>query len=225
VVDATPVDPGGESARLLANGFRFPSQRRLLVLGTVNSWKGIDTVIRALSLVVGEFTDLQLDVVGDAMDKALLAELQDLARTCGVVERVHFLPHVDQVDSTIRGACCVVSASVPWNGGPETFGRTVVESWAYLRPVIASRFGGPETLIEEKTDGLLFDPGDPEDLARALRALLRDPEEMWRLAVNGRRKFVHQFSATKVSARFLELLEELRGDPGADAESSVQSSR
>jgi glycosyltransferase involved in cell wall biosynthesis len=49
-------------------------------------------------------------------------------------------------------------------------------------PVVASRHGGPVDIIEEGRDGLLFRPGDVEDLAEKIVSLLEDPALSRRLA-------------------------------------------
>lgn len=69
----------------------------------------------------------------------------------------------------------------------EAFGLTALEAGGWALPVIAARSGGfPETVIEGEA-GLLVEPNDPADLARALQLLLRGPTERQRLGRNARR--------------------------------------
>src|SRR5207247_9451405 len=55
------------------------------------------------------------------------------------------------------------------------------EAFAAGGPVVASRIGGiPETVTDE-VNGLLFEPGDVDDLARQLRRLIQEPDLLPRL--------------------------------------------
>lgn len=182
------------------------SDRWLLVLGTVNRWKGIDVAIEALARLGEGFEDVGLRIVGREGDPGLVAELMALAERRGVAGQVVFVPHVDEVDAVIASSHCVISASVPWNGGPETFGRTVVEAWAWKRPVIASDCGGPLHLIEHEVDGLLFEAGSAADLAVAIRRVVADPELADRLGENGFMKYSCSYTSKAVAKGFEELL-------------------
>lgn len=57
-------------------------------------------------------------------------------------------------------------------GELETFGQTLQEAHAAGVPVVAPRRGGPVDLVREGLDGLLYTPGDPSDLRRAVTHLV-----------------------------------------------------
>jgi len=56
----------------------------------------------------------------------------------------------------------------------ETFGLTIIESYAYGKPVIASRIGAIPELVENYKNGILFDPGNIKELASAINRLYTD---------------------------------------------------
>ena len=58
----------------------------------------------------------------------------------------------------------------------DSLSRTSVEAMASGIPVIASRIGGLPYTVTDGVTGLLFEPGDPADLARKIARLLDDPE-------------------------------------------------
>ncbi len=78
---------------------------------------------------------------------------------------------------------------------------TSVEAMAAGVPVVASRIGGlPYTVVDGDT-GLLFEPGDPVDLARAIARLLDDPGLRNRLGLAGRERFEAEFTWETVIER------------------------
>ena len=85
---------------------------------------------------------------------------------------------------------------------------TVLEALGCGVPVIASRVGGiPEQLTEET--GVLVEPGDPEALARAIDALLADPERRTRMGEAAAADARTRFSLERQVDAYLDLYEEL----------------
>lgn len=54
----------------------------------------------------------------------------------------------------------------------ESLGRTAVEAIAVGRPIVASRFVGLTFTVQDEVTGILFEPGEPVDLANQLARLL-----------------------------------------------------
>ena len=90
----------------------------------------------------------------------------------------------EDLDAFYRGARMVVFPSV-WF---ETFGLVGAEAMARGIPVVASRIGALECLVEDGVDGLHFEPGNAADLASKVMRLWGDPELCRRLGAAGRRK-------------------------------------
>jgi glycosyltransferase involved in cell wall biosynthesis len=57
----------------------------------------------------------------------------------------------------------------------EPFGQAVLEALASERPVVATKIGGPPELVPPEA-GVLVDPSDPDELARALETALALPD-------------------------------------------------
>jgi glycosyltransferase involved in cell wall biosynthesis len=68
------------------------------------------------------------------------------------------------VAALMRNACDIVVLS----SQSETFGMVLIESLASGKPVVASRCGGPESIVTDASLGALCAPNDPEALAECL---------------------------------------------------------
>ncbi|OLR92440.1 glycosyltransferase [Actinokineospora bangkokensis] len=91
------------------------------------------------------------------------------------------VPH-PQIMAAMAAAAVVVVPS-RW---PEPQGLVAVEALAAGTPVVASRIGGLQELVEDGVTGLLVPPGDPDALAAALDDLLDDPARRARMGEAGR---------------------------------------
>ena len=94
------------------------------------------------------------------------------------------------LDSFYREARFLVVPSV-WF---ETFGLVAAEAMAHGLPVIASRIGGLPEVVEHGVSGLLVNPGDSDDLARAMRLLWENPSLCRQMGEAARRRAIQQFS-------------------------------
>lgn len=89
------------------------------------------------------------------------------------------------------GARIVVVPSL-WD---ETFGLVAAEAMAHGKPVVAARIGALADTVVDGETGLLFKPGDVDDLARQLRRLWDDPALCRQLGNAGRHRVRTAFDA------------------------------
>jgi glycosyltransferase involved in cell wall biosynthesis len=76
----------------------------------------------------------------------------------------------------------------------ETYGVVGAEAMSHGIPVVAARIGALAQLVDDGVDGLLYEPGNVDDLARQMRRLWDDPELARRLGAAAREKAVRAFS-------------------------------
>jgi glycosyltransferase involved in cell wall biosynthesis len=79
----------------------------------------------------------------------------------------------------------------------ESFGLTAIEALAMETPVVATRCGGPEEIIEDGITGILVPVKDPCALADAIVNLLLEPELSSCLGINGRKHIVEKFGVDR----------------------------
>ncbi|MES9923390.1 MAG: glycosyltransferase family 4 protein [Candidatus Thiodiazotropha endolucinida] len=76
----------------------------------------------------------------------------------------------------------------------ENFPRTIVEAFSCSLPVIASRIGALENIIQNGKTGLFFEPDDPSDLAKKIKWATSNADLMWIMGKNARKKYEEEYS-------------------------------
>lgn len=141
---------------------------RLVLAGLKTRSKGQHEAITALGLLVADGLDVELTLVGDG-DQAYERELDDLAVSLGVEQRVHSIPFTPSPLDVIADADVALMCS-----RAEAFGRVTVEALKAGKPVVASESGGTPELVRHGENGLLYESGKPAELAKAVRMLYED---------------------------------------------------
>jgi glycosyltransferase involved in cell wall biosynthesis len=72
---------------------------------------------------------------------------------------------------------------------------TILEAFACGLPVIGSNLGSTAELVDHRRTGLLFRPGDAEDLARQVRWVFTHPEEMQAMRAAARQEYLTKYTA------------------------------
>jgi glycosyltransferase involved in cell wall biosynthesis len=122
------------------------------------------------------------------------------------------LPH-DQTLRTIKGARFLIFAS-EWY---ETFGLTIIEAFACGIPVICSRLGAMQEIVEDGRTGLHFTSGDSQNLAEKVEWAWNHPKRMQQMGEEARREYESKYSAEKNYPILMEIYKQAIA--GSDFES------
>jgi glycosyltransferase involved in cell wall biosynthesis len=130
----------------------------LLMPGRLTRWKGQEDFIRLIAALHGGGLPVHGLIVGEPHPRKLpfLEELQQLAASLGISERISFLGHRSDIREIMTESALVYSLS----RDPEAFGRVSLEALALGKPVIGYNHGGvAEQLLALFPEGLV-PPGD-----------------------------------------------------------------
>jgi glycosyltransferase involved in cell wall biosynthesis len=167
------------------------------------------TLLRALKSVPG----LRLKVVGDG---SLRPQLEKLACSSGLNDRVEFIGRRDDVPELLRAADIYVHST-----HSDGFAISVAEAMAAGLPVVASNVPGLSWVTGDAA--LLCKPGDPDDLASQLRLLAGNAELRKELGRRGKIR-ARQFSIDATVNAHIELYESLVGSAHRAGVRSASSS-
>lgn len=181
---------------------RAPGPLRLLNVGMLLPKKGQHRLLEALKQLVDGGLDATLRICGAGPEEA---PLRALTRALGLEARVELLGDCprEQVRQEMA-ACDVFVLSSLY----ETFGVVLVEALASGKPVVATRCGGPQDIVEPG-DGLLVDKDCASALAQGIREVAGhlsdyDPDDL-------RARCVSRFSEQAFVGRHREVYEAVAG--------------
>ena len=189
-VDSTPAHESLRSTR---------SSGSFLFVGRLEAEKGIAVLADALRSA----PDIALRVAGSGRGEEVLKSL-GRATLLGVLS-------AQQVRDEMQRALALVMPSICY----ENFPRSLVEAFACGLPVVASRLGAMAELVDDKRTGLLFEPGNGEDLKAKLRWAQANPNAMRMMGCNARReyeaKYTPEINYRQLIAIYLDAIREVRG--------------
>ena len=155
---------------------------KLITVGSLIPRKSINTIITA----VANCENCTLTIIGDGSEKK---QLKAQTRQVGVEERVIFKGALVQqaVFSELAKADVFILASKS-EGRP----NVVIEAMAAGLPVIVSKIDAVIDFVKPEKTGLLFDVGDPHQLAQGIQQLMNNPGLRLTLGEAGRQYIVNQ---------------------------------
>jgi phosphatidylinositol alpha-1,6-mannosyltransferase len=171
-------------------------QKQLLTVARLDLHKGHDRVLQALAILRDQGLTPRYIIAGEGDEEA---RLRALATGLGLERQVEFAGFIpDSQLPDIYAECDIfimASREIPGRSDlVEGFGISFLEASASGLPVIAGRSGGVADAVRDGETGLLVDPDDPQDIAKALKLLLTDTKLARRFAKNGREWTVTQMS-------------------------------
>jgi sugar transferase (PEP-CTERM/EpsH1 system associated) len=176
-----------------------------VMVGRLSPEKDVETLIRAVPLVLASCPEFQLEIAGNG---PCLDQLRDIVSALAVANHVHFLREVQDVAGLLGRASIFVLPSLT-----EGISLTLLEAMACGLPVIATRVGGnPEVVIEGET-GFLVPSHSPVDLAEAILQVIGDEEMGRRMGSAGRHRVEKDFDVSRMVADYEALYSDLQGDP------------
>jgi glycosyltransferase involved in cell wall biosynthesis len=200
-IDLERFTPGAST--LSRAELSVPESHRVIgVIGMFDPVKGHVYLLKAIRQLRDRgVTDLSCLIVGEGR---LEAELREYVNAAGMERNVLFLGYRRDIPDLLPLMDVVVMPSLR-----ESFGIVALEAMAMKVPVIASRIGGLEEVVEHEKTGLLVPPGDAGALAEAIRGLADNPEMRRNMGEAGRRRVQQSFGLASTVQRIEDLYMEL----------------
>ncbi len=171
----------------------------LLYFGRLSPEKGAYELLRAMV----QLPHIPLVIAGDGPERP---RLEALARELNL-KHVLFagMVHGEKLQKLIAGCSFSIFPSHAY----ETLGKSILESYAWGRPVIASDLGSRRELVEHGVTGILYADGDREQLARSIGFLFDRPDLIQKMGAAARRRVIANHDPDRHMVKLLELYNRL----------------
>lgn len=176
------------------------STNNVLYFGRLSFEKGIRTLIQAVKGL-----DIDLSIVGTGSHEKILRHYVAAER----IENVSFMGYMTGKDlsNMIRNALVVVIPSEWYENNP----RTVLESFAMGTPVVGANIGGIPELVLNNETGLIFEPGDVDDLQRTMKYCINNKRKIWAMGTRAQQHVRTTFNSTKYYDKLIDIYHRVTG--------------
>jgi glycosyltransferase involved in cell wall biosynthesis/SAM-dependent methyltransferase len=172
------------------------------------NWKHFLEIASSLSKKRGDL--LFLIIGGYSAEEEVKKDFLACVKRLGLIDHFKWVPYIqyDRMPGaySLMGASggCLVTTSVI-----EPFGMTAIEAMACQCPVVASRVGGFQEIIEDDQNGFLFEVNNTMEAIRKMAILFENISERDRLIKKGRSTVETTYSSDRVVEKYLKVLKEL----------------
>ncbi len=169
----------------------------VLFAGRLEPKKGVDTLLRACSLLLKRGLHFTCVIAGDGPS---LNDLKHLSKKLELTDTVVFIGWQSQEETRSRimdASVLVLPSRRLGNGDRDGIANVLVEAMALGTPVLTTTASAAPEVIADQVNGLLVPPDDPAKLAEALATALTSKELLLRLAKAGRLTVESHFDGSK----------------------------
>lgn len=184
---------------LPSNGFKKNLGEYVLFSGRLSEKNGVFTLLQAMEKI----KEVPLIVAGEG---ELLFTLKEYVRE-KKLDRVTFAGFLNgkKLEQTIENSLFTVFPVICYHNCP----MSILESFAFGKPVIGSNLGGIPELIEDGENGLLFEPKNVEDLREKIGYLYCHPLLAQKMGISARKKVEGKYSEEGYYNRLLGIYNSL----------------
>jgi glycosyltransferase involved in cell wall biosynthesis len=191
-----------------------PGGATILSVATIGEIKNQLLLVRAFGQLSQRYPAARLVLAGPTADAAYQARVETLIGSLGLGGRVHLVGQAapDTLQRLYIQADILALSSIQ-----ETAPLAVAQAMAAGRPVVATDVGGLRWLVDDQRTGLLVPSQDTDRLARALAALLDDPDRRRAMGQRARAVARDRFHPAQVAAQTLDVYQHVIPHPAPEA--------
>ncbi|GAB4177571.1 MAG: glycosyltransferase [Calditrichia bacterium] len=174
------------------------------ILARLAPIKGHELIFKAMHMLKKDYPEIQL-LIGGKEERLLYDDIRKLIKQYGLEKQVTCLGFVENVMDFFNRIDVGISASYD----SEVICRICFEMMSQKIPMIVSRWNVLEEIIQDGTNGLIFDRMDHIDLAEKMRYLIEHPEMILTLGNNARKAIEENYTLSIFSRQVEQIFENL----------------
>lgn len=178
-------------------------------LGRLIRKKGVIVCLKAFKEVLEKYSNAQLFIVGDGVQKD---SLKKKAKKFGINKQIIFfgwLNYQDYVNILIWSDLVVMPSLTTSTGSQEGIANALKEAMAMKVPVVTTFHAGNRELIKHGKNGMLVPENSVYNLVKVLRKLIKDPDKRKKIGKAARKVVEKKFSLEAVGKQLDKVLQEV----------------
>src|SRR3989339_964378 len=191
--------------------YRFGEKSKIIFVGRFVEKKGIEDLLRATRVIVEEYPNVELHVVGDG-DAIYKKNIKELAKRLGVANFIKFegmLTHQNTLELFYGMHLMVQPSKKAPNGDTDDLPFVLLEGQASGLPVVSTDHVGIPDGIDNGKTGFIVKEGDFRAVAEKVKAFIENPGLLKEFSLNARIFVVEKFDLPKINRRLVSLYKEL----------------
>jgi len=187
---------------LIHNGLVLPPLRaetddfrgRFIIgsLGNIRPIKGYEDLLTAVSRLSADYS-FEVHIAGRILDREYYNKLKTMIGDNHLEDRVVFRGEVEDPESFLKELHIFILPSLS-----EGFSNALLEAMGNGLAVIATKVGANSEMINDREEGFLVRPGEPDELALRLKELMDTPGLIPTLGTSARKRVSEEFSSGKI---------------------------
>lgn len=187
----------------LASSSKVFRKLTCICIGRLYPGKGQEDAIKALKELIKDGVPVELIIIGSG-EPDYKDYLQRIIENEGLHQYVRFTGWMDNPFQILQKADIFLMCS-----RSEAFGYVTVEAMLHQKPIIGARSGGTVELVHEGVNGLLYTPGDYQELATKIKYLYHNPNLIREYGKNGYLLAKDKFNYNNYKTNLYNLLKPL----------------
>ncbi len=181
---------------------------KILLIGRINSWKGQNLLVEAISLLKEEDKKrVDVRIVGDVYGDQIYfkTDLIDNINRNNFTGIIKVLPFTKTPEEHYNWADLVVVPSLK----PEPFGLVAIEGMSVGKLVIAANHGGLTEIIKDRFSGILFKPNSAFELSKIISEVIQNPKILDFYSANAISEYKKNYTPEVYIANFNKIIQNL----------------
>ena len=190
-------------SNVLFEKFNIDTGKKLIgYIGLITKRKGLEYLIKALPLIKERYNQCKLIIIGGykTNEETYFLEIKELTKLLQLESDVYFTGEISEIRQPLNSLDVVVLPSLE-----ERCSRTLLESLACAKAIVATKAGGTPEIIDDGINGILVEPRNEGQIADAVLSLLSNDELREKMGMNGRIKAENIFDIRGNMKRMREL--------------------
>lgn len=187
------------------------SQKIILFAGDITPWKGLDIFLKSINEVKKNFKDIIFVIMTKNIYKyenERKKEVMDFIRLNNLESNTIFIGQMKKINEIYGIANIIVFPFITLFSVMD-IPLSALEAMAMSKPIIATRVGSFEELIENEKDGILISPNNETELSEAIVYLLNNPDLCKLISINARDNVKNDYDILQVTKKLEKVYNKL----------------